>query len=128
MSSQEPNPNPDRIPIEFMGQDAYIDLSQPTMVHYRFTDDSEFADSCWERCDPEGLRDFVGSQSAAEFSMMNVMNGGKGGEYIIDIRAVCGGPRRKFLRGERCGACITKSVVELPFDETHPEEAIDPDV
>jgi len=112
---------PEHIPIEINGQEAYVDLSRPTVARYRFTDESEFADACFERCDPEGMREYIGHQMAAEFCMTNTMKGGKGGEYIIDICANCDGPKRKLLKGKVCGARLTRSVVELPFDETHPE-------
>lgn len=115
---------PEEFRINIDGQEAFVDFSRPTVAHYRFTEESEFADVCWERCDPVGLREHVGHQMAAEFCMMNTMHGGKGGEYIIDVTAKCEGPKRKLFKGKVCGVCLTCTVVELPFDETHPEENI----
>jgi hypothetical protein len=112
--------DPLKIPIEIMGQEAIIDLSNPSMVHYRASDDSSFADKCWEKCNPEGLIGFVGSQAAAEFCMMNAMQGGGGGEQVIEITAICSGSKRRFFK-KVCGAEVSVSAVSLPFDESHPE-------
>ena len=121
MSQERPE---EEIRINVNGQEGIVDFTRPTIAHYRFTDESEFADVCFEKCDPEGMREYVGHQMAAEFCMTNTMQGGRGGEYIIDISAKCDGPKRKLLKGQVCGARLTRTVVALPFDETHPERIV----